>query len=125
MRFAWREQAHLHCIVDVQVLELALELLVAILEVKESLHKTTAAISKPLLDPSQKQRAAGLTCATESSNSEGSRPFSFWIFFLAVYIFAYLAPAARFDPQRRTHTQGQISNQANRAKKTNYSVVRI
>nr|ACN36726.1 unknown [Zea mays] len=43
--------------------------------------------------------------ATESSNSEGSRPFSFWIFFLAVYILPSL--------RRRTHrTRGQIDGGA-------------
>lgn len=47
---------------------------------------------------------AMLTWATESSNSEGSRPFSFWIFFLAVYILPSLRrrtlrPRRRFDKQ--------------------------
>jgi hypothetical protein len=37
-----------------------------------------------------RERQGGLTCATESSNSEGSTPLSFWIFFLAVYILPYL-----------------------------------
>ena len=45
-----------------------------------------------------------LTWATESSNSEGSRPFSFWIFFLAVYIWPSLRhqtlrPRRRFGKQ--------------------------
>jgi len=45
-----------------------------------------------------------LTWATESSNSEGSRPFSFWIFFLAVYILPSLRrrtlrPRRRFGKQ--------------------------
>ncbi len=40
------ENGHSHCIVDVDVLELALELMVSILEVKEKAHMIAAASHK-------------------------------------------------------------------------------